>query len=139
MRRIVLLSPLLVGLVLLAAAAVALWRAAPVAGVARPVRPAAGPAGVGPAVAIQPFDVPPVDTPFAVAVQRAAPVHSVVANDFDDGSGAPYATGVHAARPTSAPQVAAGGPTGVGGFLRLAFGRATDDDRPVTTASHNSI
>jgi hypothetical protein len=64
---------------------------------------------------------------------------SVVANDFDGGFGTPYATGAHAAPPTSAAQVTAGGPTGVGNMLRLAFGRATADDRPVTTASHNSV
>jgi galactose oxidase-like protein/Calx-beta domain-containing protein len=63
---------------------------------------------------------------------------SVVANDFD-GSGSPYATGVHAPQPTTAPQLTAGGPNGAGNMLRLAFGRTPPDDRPVSTASQNSI
>jgi hypothetical protein len=63
---------------------------------------------------------------------------SVVANDFA-GSGTPYATGVHVAEPTLAPQVTAGGPTGTGSMLRLAFGRTPAGDRAVTTPSHTSI
>src|SRR5689334_11186349 len=100
------LLPTVAGLLVVAVVAAACWQtpiarpAAPVAEVARPVGPAAEPAGVA-VGASQRFDVPGLDTPFAI--------------------------GIHGDAAGRAPELIAGGPTGAGQAMRLAF------DAPVPT------
>src|SRR5262245_12450069 len=126
MRRVVpgaaaglrrLLLPLLAVLLLLAVVGAALWRAP----IARPALAAVG--------AIPRSAVPDVDTAHGPDRGRP-PVGAIQRFDVPDAD-TPFAVGVDAGAPGRAPELIAGGPTGAGQAMRLAF------DAPVP--SQNSI